>query len=95
MATDIESLVNEHDGVAGGFFKVRFKPLNLFGWDVRVGPLKALAAVRLAVAAETRIQNNKVEAAGIEIARRTVAKYRESLHIPSSVQRRRQKSARI
>ena len=32
---------------------------------------------------------------GIEIARRTVAKYRESLHIPSSVQRRRQKSARI
>jgi RNA polymerase sigma-54 factor len=32
---------------------------------------------------------------GVEIARRTVAKYRESLHIPSSVQRRRQKSARI
>jgi RNA polymerase sigma-54 factor len=28
---------------------------------------------------------------GIEIARRTVAKYRESLNIPSSVQRRRQK----
>ena len=27
---------------------------------------------------------------GIEIARRTVAKYRESLNIPSSVQRRRQ-----
>ena len=26
---------------------------------------------------------------GIEIARRTVAKYRESLNIPSSVQRRR------
>jgi RNA polymerase sigma-54 factor len=26
---------------------------------------------------------------GIDIARRTVAKYRESLHIPSSVQRRR------
>ncbi|MEO0850351.1 MAG: hypothetical protein AAFY04_02960, partial [Pseudomonadota bacterium] len=26
---------------------------------------------------------------GIEIARRTVAKYRETLHIPSSVQRRR------
>lgn len=28
---------------------------------------------------------------GIDIARRTVAKYREALHIPSSVQRRRQK----
>jgi len=31
--------------------------------------------------------------AGIEIARRTVAKYRESMHIPSSVQRRREKRA--
>jgi RNA polymerase sigma-54 factor len=28
---------------------------------------------------------------GVEIARRTVAKYRESLRIPSSVQRRREK----
>ena len=28
---------------------------------------------------------------GVEIARRTVAKYRESLKIPSSVQRRREK----
>jgi RNA polymerase sigma-54 factor len=28
---------------------------------------------------------------GIDIARRTVAKYREALRIPSSVQRRRQK----
>lgn len=28
---------------------------------------------------------------GVDIARRTVAKYREALHIPSSVQRRRQK----
>jgi RNA polymerase sigma-54 factor len=32
-----------------------------------------------------------LRAAGIEIARRTVAKYREALHIPSSVQRRREK----
>jgi RNA polymerase sigma-54 factor len=31
---------------------------------------------------------------GIEIARRTVAKYRESLKIPSSVQRRREKALR-
>ena len=30
---------------------------------------------------------------GIEIARRTVAKYREAMHIPSSVQRRREKKA--
>ena len=32
-----------------------------------------------------------LEAEGIEIARRTVAKYREALHIPSSIQRRRDK----
>jgi RNA polymerase sigma-54 factor len=32
---------------------------------------------------------------GIDIARRTVAKYREALHIPSSVQRRKQKKNQI
>lgn len=30
---------------------------------------------------------------GVDIARRTVAKYREALNIPSSVQRRREKKA--
>jgi RNA polymerase sigma-54 factor len=36
----------------------------------------------------------KLKAEGIDIARRTVAKYRESLRIPSSVERRRDKQAR-
>jgi RNA polymerase sigma-54 factor len=35
----------------------------------------------------------KLREAGIDIARRTVAKYREALRIPSSVQRRREKRA--
>jgi RNA polymerase sigma-54 factor len=35
----------------------------------------------------------KLRGAGIDIARRTVAKYREALRIPSSVQRRRDKQA--
>jgi RNA polymerase sigma-54 factor len=35
----------------------------------------------------------KLREAGIDIARRTVAKYREALRIPSSVQRRRAKQA--
>lgn len=35
----------------------------------------------------------KLKEAGIDIARRTVAKYREALRIPSSVQRRREKRA--
>ncbi len=33
----------------------------------------------------------KLKEAGIDIARRTVAKYREAMRIPSSVQRRREK----
>jgi RNA polymerase sigma-54 factor len=36
---------------------------------------------------------DKLRGAGIDIARRTVAKYREAMRIPSSVQRRREKQA--
>jgi RNA polymerase sigma-54 factor len=35
----------------------------------------------------------KLRAEGVDIARRTVAKYRESLRIPSSIERRREKQA--
>ncbi len=38
---------------------------------------------------------DKLRAEGIDIARRTVAKYREAMKIPSSVQRRRQKKSRL
>ena len=38
---------------------------------------------------------DKLRDDGIDIARRTVAKYRESMHIPSSVQRRREKNVHI
>jgi len=38
---------------------------------------------------------NLLRADGVSIARRTVAKYRESLSIPSSVQRRREKSLKL
>lgn len=37
----------------------------------------------------------RLKEAGIDIARRTVAKYREAMHIPSSVQRRREKQAAL
>jgi RNA polymerase sigma-54 factor len=36
---------------------------------------------------------DKLRVSGIDIARRTVAKYREAMRIPSSVQRRREKQA--
>ena len=38
---------------------------------------------------------DKLRDAGIDIARRTVAKYREAMRIPSSVQRRREKQAAV
>jgi RNA polymerase sigma-54 factor len=38
---------------------------------------------------------DKLRGAGIDIARRTVAKYREAMRIPSSVQRRREKQSLI
>jgi RNA polymerase sigma-54 factor len=38
---------------------------------------------------------DRLRAVGIDIARRTVAKYREAMRIPSSVQRRRDKLAAI
>jgi RNA polymerase sigma-54 factor len=36
---------------------------------------------------------DRLRGSGIDIARRTVAKYRDAMHIPSSVQRRREKSS--
>ena len=37
----------------------------------------------------------KLKSSGIDIARRTVAKYRDSLKIPSSVERRREKQGMV
>ncbi|MBR0943878.1 RNA polymerase sigma-54 factor, partial [Bradyrhizobium liaoningense] len=37
----------------------------------------------------------RLRASGIDIARRTVAKYREAMRIPSSVQRRRDKQSAL
>jgi RNA polymerase sigma-54 factor len=36
---------------------------------------------------------DQLKSAGVDLARRTVAKYREAMNIPSSVQRRREKRA--
>jgi RNA polymerase sigma-54 factor len=38
---------------------------------------------------------DKLKASGVDLARRTVAKYREAMRIPSSVQRRREKQAAL
>ena len=59
--------------------------LETDGWTV------ATAAARRALEGAVA----KLRAAGIDIARRTVAKYREAMRIPSSVQRRREKQASL
>ena len=53
----------------------------------RIKDMIAAEASKSILSDDTIVENLKSE--GIEIARRTVAKYRESLNIPSSIQRRR------
>lgn len=53
----------------------------------RIKDMIAAEAPKSILSDDTIVENLKCE--GIEIARRTVAKYRESLNIPSSIQRRR------
>jgi RNA polymerase sigma-54 factor len=53
----------------------------------RIKDMIAAEAPKSILSDDTIVENLKGE--GIEIARRTVAKYRESLNIPSSIQRRR------
>ena len=59
-----------------------------------------MAPLRLAVNLSLRqFADDKLvellKADGIDIARRTVAKYREAMKIPSSVQRRREKNRKL
>jgi RNA polymerase sigma-54 factor len=53
----------------------------------RIKDMIAAEASKSILSDDTIVENLRAE--GIEIARRTVAKYRESLNIPSSIQRRR------
>ncbi len=53
----------------------------------RIKDMIAAEAPKSILSDDTIVDNLRAE--GIEIARRTVAKYRESLNIPSSIQRRR------
>ena len=62
------------------------------GWHYRTERIRQLidAEHASAVLSDDKIVE-QLKRDGIDIARRTVAKYREALRIPSSVQRRREK----
>jgi RNA polymerase sigma-54 factor len=94
---------NKYIATPRGLFELRFFFSNAIP-ATEAGESHSAAAVRARVKAlidgedaalsdEELVQRLRGE--GIEIARRTVAKYRESLRIPSSTERRRAKSLRI
>jgi hypothetical protein len=56
-------------------------------------PMYDWPEVRPETDAEWAAIRDRLRKEGIDIARRTVAKYREGMSIPSSVQRRREKKA--
>jgi RNA polymerase sigma-54 factor len=94
---------NKYMATPRGLYELRFFFSNAIA-ATDAGASHSAAAVRARVKAlvdleETPLSDDqlvqRLRADGIEIARRTVAKYRESLRIPSSTERRRAKSLRI
>lgn len=91
---------NKYIGTPRGIFELKyFFSSGLAGAD---GESHASGAIKARIKAmidaekpDKILSDDKIAALlsadGIDIARRTVAKYREALHIPSSVQRRREK----
>ncbi len=75
-----QALASRHGGEAHSAMAVRHRIRELIDGET---PETVLSDDRLVAILESE---------GIEIARRTVAKYRESMRIPSSIQRRRQKA---
>lgn len=75
------SIGSTHGGDAHSAESVRFRIKTLIDGEL---PKKILSDDKIVVL---------LKAEGMDIARRTVAKYRESMRIPSSVQRRRDKAA--
>jgi RNA polymerase sigma-54 factor len=75
------SIANAEGGEAHSAEAVRFRIRKLIDDEVPASILSDDTIVRV------------LRDSGVEIARRTVAKYREAMRIPSSVQRRREKQA--
>ena len=92
---------NKYIATPRGIFELKYFFTNaIAGSDGESHSAEAVRhRIRALVAAETPadiLSDDAIVAMlrqqGVDIARRTVAKYREALHIPSSVQRKREKS---
>ncbi|MDD5586188.1 MAG: RNA polymerase factor sigma-54 [Alphaproteobacteria bacterium] len=92
---------NKYIATPRGLFELKYFFSNAIattGGDDSVSALAVRARIRALVDAETPdavLSDDRImallRAEGIDLARRTVAKYRETLRIPSSAQRRREK----
>ncbi|HWA41819.1 MAG TPA: RNA polymerase factor sigma-54 [Hypericibacter adhaerens] len=94
---------NKYIATPRGLYELRFFFSNAIA-DTAGGESHSAAAVRARIKSliesESEVLSDDrlvqlLKAEGVDIARRTVAKYRESLRIPSSTERRRQRVLRV
>lgn len=91
---------NKYIATERGIFELKFFFTNAIGGDtgdVAAESVRHRIRVMVDREAPTAVLSDdelveRLRSEGIDIARRTVAKYRKSLNIPSSIERRRQKS---
>jgi len=92
---------NKYIATPRGIFELKYFFTFAVG-DAEGGSAKSAEAIRFRIkelidqeTVDNVLSDDKIvsilRGRGVDIARRTVAKYRESMHIPSSVQRRREK----
>ena len=96
---------NKYMATPRGIFELKYFFTTAIASSERDGDAHSAEAVRhrikelIGAEAEDVLSDDtivdRLRLAGIEIARRTVAKYRESLGIPSSVQRRRERKVQV
>lgn len=93
---------NKYIGFSRGIFEMKYFFNSAIGQN-EAGESRSAESIRFRIkslidreAPESILSDNRIvdilRDEGIDIARRTVAKYRDAMHIPSSVQRRREKA---
>ena len=96
---------NKYLGMSRGIFEMKYFFNSAIGQG-DAGESRSAESIRFRIKAlidrETResvLSDDRIvdilRDEGIDIARRTVAKYRDAMHIPSSVQRRREKALQV
>jgi len=96
---------NKYLGMSRGIFEMKYFFNSAIGQN-EAGESRSAEAIRFRIKSlidreepESILSDDRIvdilRDEGIDIARRTVAKYRDAMHIPSSVQRRREKALHV